>query len=124
MLIPTALSTGILTLCWPAVNSYNGFVGFIVVIGYVAAGVQSLFPSTLSSLTRDLSRLGTRVGMVFTIYGLATLTGTPIAGALITAYGGSYLHAQIFGGVCLVCGSATLLAARQISLHGALWQKI
>jgi len=124
MLIPTALLSGLLLLCWIAIHSYGGLIGFLVVLGYFAAGVQSLFPSTLSSLTTDLRKMGTRVGMVFTVYGLATLTGPPIGGALITAYGGGYLHAQLFAGLCLCCGSALLVVARQVKVRGALVKKV
>lgn len=124
VLIPTALLSGVLIFSWIAVDSYSGIIAFVVVYGYVAAGVQSLFPATLSSLTTDLSKMGTKVGMVFTIYGLATLTGAPLAGALITGDGGRYLHGQVFGGVVMVCGSLVLVAARTATVGRRLRKRI
>lgn len=56
--------------------------------------------------------MGTRVGMNFTIISIACLTGPPIAGQLVDLRGGSFLYAQIFGGVTVSLGGLTLLAAR------------
>lgn len=124
MLIPTALMSGILLYCWVSVQDYGGLVAFAVVYGYVGAGVQSLFPATLASLTDDLSKMGTRVGMVFTIYGIAVLTGSPICGALVSSSGGDYLPAQIFAGTVIIGGSLLLLAARQAKLGKTLFKRI
>ena len=124
VLIPSALLSGVLIYVWIAVDSYSGIIAFVVVYGYVAAGVQSLFPATLSSLTTDLNKMGTKVGMVFTIYGIATLTGSPLAGALITGDGGSYLHAYIFCGTVMFVGSFVLIAARTARLGRTLIKRV
>lgn len=124
LLIPTALLSGILVYCWIVVESYEGLIGFSIVYGYVGAGVQSLFPATLATLTDDLNKMGTRVGMVFTIYGMAVLTGSPICGALISSNGGSYLTAQIFGGTVILGGSLLLLGARSAKLGKTLIRRI
>jgi hypothetical protein len=42
----------------------------------------------------------------------ATLTGTPIAGALISRDGGGYTDAIIFSGVVMFAGGAFILASR------------
>ncbi len=93
-------------------------MAFVIVYGICANAVQTLFPSTLSSLTSDLTKMGTRVGMVFTIVSAACLTGPPIAGALIDLKSGDFLYAQIFGGVTVLLGASTLLAARVVQLRG------
>ena len=112
LLIPFAFLPGLLIYCWTAVTSKGGLVAFAVVYGLVAAGMQSLFPATLSSLTTDLKKTGVRMGMVFTVVSFATLTGTPLAGALIQRGNGKYLYAQMFAGTVLMGGFAMLLAAR------------
>ena len=66
----------------------------------------------LSSLTKDLTRVGTRIGMCFTVVSVAALTGPPIAGVLIQAGGGNYLYAQIWGGSVVFAGGLVLIAAR------------
>ncbi len=114
-LIPFAFVSGLLLYCWAAVTSKGGLTGFAVVYGLFAAGIQSLFPATLSSLTTDLKRTGVRMGMVFTVVSFAALTGPPLAGALIQKDNGGYLYAQMFSGSVLMGGCATLLAGRAAS---------
>lgn len=61
--------------------------------------------------------MGVRVGMVFTIISVASLTGPPIAGALIQAQRGLFLGAQLFGGTTAVLGTAVLVFARVIQMR-------
>lgn len=111
-LIPFVFVSGLLVFCWAAVTSKSGLIAFSVVYGLFAAGIQSLFPATTSSLTTDLKKTGVRMGMVFSIVSFASLTGAPLAGGLIQDRGGSYLYAQMFGGTVMFCGCLTLVAAR------------
>ena len=90
----------------------GGLTVFAVIYGLSAAGIQSLFPATITSLTTDLKRAGVRMGMIFTTVSLAVLTGSPLAGALIQERNGNYLSAQMFGGSVLIGGCCVLVAAR------------
>ncbi|OAA59771.1 major facilitator superfamily transporter monocarboxylate [Niveomyces insectorum RCEF 264] len=103
---------GIGGLAWIAVRSTAAMYVWSVFYGLAAGAVQSLFPAGLTSLTKDLSKTGVRMGMVFTINSIATLIGPPIAGALIAAEGGSYLGAQLFTGMCLLAGSCFVACSR------------
>jgi predicted MFS family arabinose efflux permease len=49
---------------------------------------------------------------MFSIIGFATLTGTPIAGALIASDNGGYTYAIVFSGVSMFLGAVFLLWAR------------
>lgn len=80
--------------------------------GIFGATVQGLFPAALSSLTTDLQKAGTRMGMVYSIVSFANLTGPPLAGLLIKAGGGHYKYAFTFGGLCLALGTLFLVASR------------
>ena len=111
LLIPTVFFAGLLLYCWAAIKSLNGQIVFVVIYGYFGAGVQSLFPTTCSSLTTDLQKMGVRIGMVFSIISIACLTGPPLAGALIQRRHGDYLYAQVFGGTVMICGSLLLVGA-------------
>ena len=111
-LIPFSLGAGILLLSWAGIRNFRGFEAFVVVYGLCSNAVQTLFPSTLANLTSDMSKIGSRTGMVFTIGSIACLTGAPIAGALISAENGHYDHMQIFGGTTVILGSIVLIAAR------------
>ena len=111
-IIPFALISGIILYCWTAVSSRGTLYAFALFYGLFVAGIQSLFPATLSSLTSDIKKTGVRMGMVFTVISFATLTGPPLAGALIQRDEGNYLYAQMFAGTVLTCGCITLVAAR------------
>ena len=120
MIIPFAFVSGLLLYCWAAVNSKSGLVGFAVIYGLFASGIQSLFPATTASLTCDLKKAGVRMGMVFSVVSFACLTGPPLAGALIQRKDGSYLYAQMFAGSVTMGGCMTLMACR-ISKNG--WKR-
>ena len=111
-LIPFAFAGGLCMFGWTAVKSHTGLIIFAVFYGFFAAGIQSLFPATLSSLTKDLRKTGVRMGMVFSIVSFACLTGAPLAGVLLQSRNGDYLYAQIFAGSVLLSGCLTLTAAR------------
>ncbi|KAI8717950.1 Mur-ligase-M domain-containing protein [Fusarium sp. LHS14.1] len=112
--IPLALVTGVMMYCWAAIKSTTGLFIWTAIYGIWTGGVQSMFPVGLSSMTSDPSRQGTRLGMAFTIVSFATLTGQPIAGAIIKAQGGHYVGAQAFAGSCLILGSCSFVIAKGI----------
>ena len=111
ILVPVAFICGVLMYCWAAVGSLGSLYAFCVIYGFFAAGVQSLFPAACASLTTDLTKIGTRTGMLFSVVSLACVTGPPIAGALIEKDHGRFLFAQIFGGSAFIGGCLTLVAA-------------
>lgn len=122
--IPFAFVSGIMLFSWSGVNSRGGLYAFSIIYGLFAAGIQSMFPATLSSLTTDLSKAGVRMGMGFSIVSVACLTGPPLAGALLQSNHGNYLHAQMWAGTVLTCGGLTLLIARLSKTGWKLWVKI
>ncbi|KAK1460781.1 major facilitator superfamily transporter [Colletotrichum melonis] len=109
---PMAFMTGTVMFCWIGVQNTTGLYVWTAFYGFAVGGVQSLFPSVLSSLTTDPQKQGTRMGMVFTVVSFASLTGSPIAGAIIDAMGGKYVGAQAFAGCCMMLGMAFVLSAR------------
>ncbi|KAK0384444.1 hypothetical protein NLU13_8530 [Sarocladium strictum] len=111
MFLPMAASTALLMYCWPAVETIDGLWGWAAIYGITAGGIQSLFPSALSSLTLDPRKQGTRIGMTFTIVSFAVLTGPPIAGALISKFG--YLAAQMFAGSSIALGAVSVWVSRE-----------
>ncbi|RYP76055.1 hypothetical protein DL769_003689 [Monosporascus sp. CRB-8-3] len=123
MLAPSCLLSSVCLLAWIAVRTPDGLYAWVVFFGIFGGAIQSLFPAGLSSLTTDLRKQGTRMGMVFTIVSFAVLTGNPIAGALISAMDGSYLGAQLFTGVSMLIGMSFILGARlaRMKRTGAGW---
>ena len=111
-LIPFTFAAALLLYSWAAVSDRGSLIAFAVIYGLFAAGIQSLFPATLSSLTTDLKKAGVRMGMVFSVVSFASLTGPPLAGALIQKDNGHYLYAQIFAGSVMMAGCLTVIASR------------
>lgn len=113
-LIPWVALCGILMFCWAAVDSIAGLYVFAVFYGLASAAAMGLFAGTVPSLTKDLDKIGTRVGMVLTLMSLGPLTGPPVAGALIQRSGGNYIASQIWAGISLLVSVLALLGARVI----------
>lgn len=115
--IPFALAAGICQICWIGVTNDPGFWAWTCFYGIFGGGLQSLFPAGLGSLTTDLRKAGTRMGMAFTIVSFATLTGPPISGAIISRCDGKYYGAQGFAGGCLIVGSGFMIAAKMARMR-------
>ncbi|KXJ85230.1 major facilitator superfamily domain-containing protein [Microdochium bolleyi] len=103
----TGLGFSALVYGWIGVRTRGDMYAFAVVLGIVNGGSQGIFPGATSSLIShesggDLSKMGTWMGMVFAICGVASLAGPPTMGAIIAASGGSYLWAQVFYGSLLL----------------------
>ncbi|KAL4973230.1 casein kinase substrate phosphoprotein PP28-domain-containing protein [Aspergillus desertorum] len=112
MLIPFSFATGLVPFCWAGVRNLSGVHGFATFYGLSAAGIQSLFLATLSTLTTDPKKMGARMGMVMSVGGAAAMIGSPIAGALVQRGDNDYLYAQMFMGSVIVAGTLNLIAAR------------
>ncbi|KAI1266959.1 MFS general substrate transporter [Xylariaceae sp. FL1019] len=123
IMFPAALFASITLFAWMVIDTPNKLYVWAAFYGIAAGGLQSLFPAALSSLTTDPRKQGTRIGMVFTIVSFATLTGNPIAGAIITASGGKYTGAQAFTGSIMLIGAAFIFSARIVRMRktGAGW---
>lgn len=111
-MLPFVAASSIMLLVWMRVETAGGFYAFVSLYGVCANAVQTLFPSTLSSLVTDASKMGQRVGMVFSVGSLACLTGPPLAGVLIGVGGGNYMYMQIYGGVSVMIGFVFLGVSR------------
>jgi hypothetical protein len=111
-LIPLSVASGILYLAWIRVDSLAGIFVMAVLFGIINGGVQAMAMAGLPFLTADLSKVGTRSGMVLSIVSVAALTGPPVAGALIQAGAGSYLPMQIWTGCVMIAGACFVAAAR------------
>jgi hypothetical protein len=119
LIVPLSLVSGLTLLCCAGVKNDAGLLVFDVFYGFVLAAAQGMFPPSLGSLTDDLSKMGVRMGMVFSLIGFALLIGNPLAGALISFDGGRYLYAQMYAGSALTFGTG-LVAAARVSMTG--WQ--
>ncbi|KAH9047095.1 MFS general substrate transporter [Lactarius hengduanensis] len=111
-LIPCSLICGALVLAWAAVHSTGALIAFALLYGFFSGSFVSLPPSTLVSLSPDLSKVGTRIGMSFGVSSLGVLIGSPVGGALINLHTGQFVRMQVFCAVTMFVACAMLVIAR------------
>ncbi|EPS41600.1 hypothetical protein H072_4486 [Dactylellina haptotyla CBS 200.50] len=104
--------TGILIWAWLGVKSATGLIVLTAFFGFWSGSSISLFPAVMAQIVPNPREMGTYIGMAMGISGAAGLTGSPIAGALLTKYG--YTAAISFAGSCIIVGTTLLIAARLI----------
>ena len=74
---------GTITLfSWLSITTVAPLIAFSALYGFFAGAIIALPPASIAKLTSNISVLGTRLGVMFLAYGLATLSGPPIAGRL------------------------------------------
>ncbi|CAK7233211.1 hypothetical protein SCUCBS95973_008517 [Sporothrix curviconia] len=101
----------------PGAKTPAATVVFAVLYGFASGAFISVMPTLVAEITGDMSKLGVRNGTSFAILSIATLVGTPISGALLSACDGQFWGLQIFTGLSLAVCAAFLLATR-VSLAG------
>lgn len=111
MLMPAAFTTGILSFSWIGIHSQGGIILFAVLYGFFSGSVISLPAAALTTLTPDLSRLGTRMGMNQVACSLGSLAGPPIAGAILASTH-SYRGVQLFFDFTVVAAGCLLFTTR------------
>ncbi|PYI11078.1 MFS general substrate transporter [Aspergillus sclerotiicarbonarius CBS 121057] len=121
VLVPFSFAASLLTYCWAAIKTEAGLYVFAVVYGIIAAALQSLFPATATTMSPEMKKTGTRVGMIMSIVGAASLTGPSIQGALINRDDGGYLYGQLFSATSILIGALAGVACR-ISKSGFVWK--
>ncbi|KAF8420469.1 major facilitator superfamily domain-containing protein [Tirmania nivea] len=67
---------------WLSISTFSPLITFVVMYGFLAGAIIALPPTSVARLTSNMSVLGSRLGVMFFMFGLATLSGPPIAGAL------------------------------------------
>ncbi|WQF85574.1 Putative major facilitator superfamily, MFS transporter superfamily [Colletotrichum destructivum] len=97
---------------WIAVTSTAGLYVWVVAYAFTANAVQTLFTASMGEVTSDMSKLGVRIGMVFTVVSFACLTGPPVGGRLVEVGGDNYAYAQIFAGASMLLGGLLVALAK------------
>ncbi|PYI31583.1 MFS general substrate transporter [Aspergillus indologenus CBS 114.80] len=118
LVLASAIS-GVLILCWRAVNSKGSMVVFALLFGFFSGAAIGLFPATVAMTAPRPNVIGSYMGMALGVLSLAGLTGTPITGAMITRSGG-YEAAMVFAGVSALVGAGVIAVAR-VRLAGWVW---
>lgn len=120
--LPLVFINTVLVFCWLAVKDIAGFYTFTVFAGMFAASWQGMFPTCIASLSDDITKTGTRLGMAFSAISFTALAGGPIGGALLGTDHGGYMPAQVWAGVIMVLGFALAVGSR-VTKYGYNWRK-
>jgi MFS family permease len=112
----TIIGIGFLTVVlilglWIPARTDAEFVGFAVSIGSATAAHISL-PSVVVAGISKYTDIDTRIGSMYGVTSLASLTGPPIGGALIGAAHGGFLGMKLFSGLTCTVRIFLLIAAR------------
>ena len=98
------------------VSTIKGLViAYAVIFGFASGSNISLTPVCVGQLC-ETNVYGTYYATCYTIVSFGTLTGIPIAGALIQATGGRYHGVVVFTGLCYVASLACFISARTIKV--------
>ncbi|KAI0887365.1 MFS general substrate transporter [Annulohypoxylon maeteangense] len=121
------IALGIMAFGWIGVHTRSDMYAYSVVMGFVNGGAQGIFSSAVSSFVKDVTKMGTWIGMAFALCGFATLAGPPTMGAIIDASGGRYIWGQLWAGLTIVIGGIFILASSRLVVKdrgGNIWTKV
>lgn len=105
------ICASILGFCWIAIrDTAGGLIIWTLLYGALSGAFVSLQPTTVASITKDLSTVGARMGMNTFCASFGILIGTPIAGLLVGD--GNWVGMQVFAGATLLGGALLILATR------------
>ncbi|KAK1142186.1 hypothetical protein N8T08_008112 [Aspergillus melleus] len=93
------------------------YVVFVLLYGFASGAFVGMVPALLSQISADVSKIGVRQGVLFTCLSIASLTGSPIAGAILNRQHGTYWGLQVFAGA-MMAGSVFFFAATRVVLIG------
>ena len=111
VLYPCALIAAVLAFAWIGITNLGGLLTFALLYGFFSGGFVSLPPVAIVTLTKDMSMIGTRMGMCFFLSAFGLLAGTPVSGAILSGTG-SWVGVQAWSGATIVITGLTLYWAR------------
>lgn len=111
-----ATCVGIVILCYMAVSTSGGMIAVTLLFGFFSGIFIALPPVLIVALTKDKTKIGTRIGMGFTMLGIGVLAGGPGGGSVLGS-NPKNLHwdaTWIYAGVCALGAAATFFVLRFI----------
>lgn len=114
LITPGAIICSILAFCMLAVKDLAGYIIEAILLGFFSGVFIALPPVLFVALTKDRTKIGTRIGMGFGILGFGVLAGGPGAGAIL-GNGPDNLNwtgVWVYGGVTLMASGFLFAAVR------------
>lgn len=118
-----AVSCAVICFSWLAVHGTAGNIIFAVMYGLTSGAFISTPAVVLASITSDMSRFGTRMGMAAVLNGVGSLVGSPVCGAILKSTG-SYFGVILFCSFSIVAMAGFLVGLRWISSGGKLLTRV
>ncbi|KAH8648649.1 putative MFS monocarboxylate transporter [Xylariales sp. PMI_506] len=91
------------------------YVVFSLLYGFASGAFVSMVPALLAQISTDMSVIGLRQGVLFTFLAIASLCGSPIAGAILNAQDGAFWGLQTFSGAMVIGSVAFFTACRLVT---------
>ena len=114
--ISFAAAASVLAYCWIAVRDTPSLLVFSVLDGFFTGTFVTLGGPIVFALTTDPDTVGTRLGMLTGVCGVALLIGNPLAGAILDH--GSWVGLQVWA-ASLLLAVAVFIAWARIARYGA-----
>ncbi|OGM39540.1 monocarboxylate transporter [Aspergillus bombycis] len=129
MIAMCALSAVVLLVLWlPGTLLSPGsaaiYIVFSLLYGFASGAFVGMVPALLSQISPDVTKTGVRQGVLFTCISIASLTGSPIAGAILSRQNGTYWGLQVFAGAMMVGSVFFFVAARVVLAGGSIGKKV
>ncbi|CAG7916277.1 unnamed protein product [Penicillium olsonii] len=88
------------------------YIVFSLLYGFASGAFVGMVPALLGQISPDVTKIGVRQGVLFACISIASLTGSPIAGAILSRQNGVYWGLQVFAGAMMVASVLFFTAAR------------
>ncbi|KAH8895878.1 riboflavin transporter MCH5 [Thozetella sp. PMI_491] len=112
MIIICAASSLITLALWiPGSHSSAAIIVYAILFGFTSGGFIGMGPSLIAQIC-EIREMGLRSGTLFAVQSFGSLTGSPIAGAILSRQNGDYVGLQLFCGCSMAAAAAFYLAAR------------
>ncbi|KAJ5301143.1 tRNA(Thr) (cytosine(32)-N(3))-methyltransferase [Penicillium atrosanguineum] len=100
------------------------YVIFSMLYGFASGAFVGMVPALLSQISPDMTKIGVRQGVLFTCISIASLTGSPIAGAILNSQNGTYWGLQVFAGAMMTAGVLFFVAGRMVLAGPTIAKKV
>ncbi|KAF7563049.1 hypothetical protein G7046_g1050 [Stylonectria norvegica] len=113
VLMTMGLLTGTIIFAWSGMNGMGGQIVFALIFGFGSGGLMPLGSAYVAQTTTDMTKVGTRIGIMMAICSLSTMAGGPVAGA-IHDLTGNWVVVNCFSAGMVFLGLFALLCYRLI----------
>lgn len=124
MILMCTMSVLFIFALWIPARTDALVIVFAALYGFGSGAYVSIMPTLVAEITTDMSKLGVRNGTSFAIIALATLIGSPIGGALLSACDGKFIGLQAFAGVTLALGTVGIVVTRFVLVGTTLMKMV